>query len=92
MNLKDVLLHLLNFVAPALVLAALLPLLSRLVLRKQTALLAWWGQFLANLVVGVVVLLACLWWLGRDGKMLAYALLTIAITTSQWVLLRGWRR
>lgn len=91
MNLKDVLLHLLNFIAPALVLAALLPLISRLVLRKQAVLLAGWGQFLVNLVVGVAVLLFCLWWLGRDGKMLAYALLVLAVTSSQWVLLRGWR-
>ena len=92
MNLKDILLHLLNFVAPALVLAVLMPVLARLLLRRQVPLLAWWGQILVNLVVGVVVLLACLWWLGRDGKMLAYALLALAAASSQWLLLRGWRR
>lgn len=91
MNLKDILLHLLNFVAPALVLAGLLPLLSRLLLRRPMAFLAWWGQFLVNLVVGMAVLLACLWWLGRDGKMMAYTLLVIAVASSQWVLTRGWR-
>ncbi len=92
MNLKDILLHLLNFAAPALVLAGLLPLVSRLLLRKQVALLAWWGQMLVNLVVGVSVLLASLWWLGRDGKMMAYTLLVLAVASSQWVLVRGWRR
>jgi hypothetical protein len=55
-------------------------------------LLPWWGQMLVNFMVGVAVLLACLWGLGRDGKMMAYALLVLAVTSSQWLLVRGWRR
>ena len=92
MSLQDILFHLLNFVAPAFALALLLPLISRLFMKKQGFLLAWWGQMLVNFVVGVVALLASVWWLGRDGRMLGYALLVVAVATSQWLLARGWRR
>lgn len=92
MNLLDILLHLLNFVAPALALAVLLPLLSRLFTKRQALLLPWWGQMLLNFLVGVAALLAALWLLGRDGKMAGYAALVLAVATSQWVLVRGWRR
>jgi hypothetical protein len=91
MHLSDILLHLLNFLAPALGVAALMPLFSRLLMRKRVCLLPWWGQMLLNFVVGSVVLLAALWWLGRDGKMSAYAALVLAVATSQWLLARGWR-
>lgn len=91
MSLLDILLHLLNFAAPALALAILLPLLSRLFTKRQVLLLPWWGQMLLNFVVGVAALLAALWWLGRDGKMTGYAALVLAMATTQWVLVRGWR-
>jgi len=92
MNLPNILLHLLNFTAPALALALLSPLITRLFMKKQAFLLPWWGQMVVNFVVGVGTLLAALWWLGRDGRMLGYALLVLAVATSQWVLVRGWRR
>lgn len=91
MNLQDILLHLLNFVAPAFALAVLVPLLAWPLFRKRTA-TPWWGQVLVNFAVGVGVLLVSLWWLGRDGKMMAYALLVLAVASSQWLLARGWRR
>ena len=36
-------------------------------------------------------LLAALIVFGRDGKMATYAALVVAIASSQWLLLRGWR-
>ncbi|GAB3489911.1 hypothetical protein GCM10027399_06410 [Curvibacter fontanus] len=92
MNLQDILFHLFNFAAPAFALALLLPLLARPFFRKQAWLLPWWGQVLVNFVVGVLALLASLWWLERDGKMLAYAMLVLAVASTQWLLARGWRR
>jgi len=92
MNLPDILNHLLNFAAPALVLAVLLPLLSRLFMKKSAFRLVWWLQMMVNFVAGVVALLASVWWLGRDGKMLGYTALVLAVATSQWLLARGWRR
>lgn len=91
MNLTDVLWHLLNFAAPALGLALLLPLLSRFVLRRRAALLPWWGQMLLNLAVGIAALTAALWWLDHDGKMFGYGLLVLAVSSCQWLLVRGWR-
>lgn len=92
MNLHDILFHLLNFAAPALGLAVLLPLLGRPFFKPQAALLPWWGQMLVNLVVGIAALGLSLWWLGRDGKMMGYGLLALAVASSQWLLVRGWRR
>ena len=91
MTLFDILLHLLNFVAPAFALAVLLPLLTLVLMGKRGAILAWKGQILVNLVVGLATLFGALWWLGRDGKMTGYAMLVVAVASSQWLLLRGWR-
>ena len=92
MNLQDIYFHLLNFAAPALGVALLLPLLGRPFFKSKAALLPWWGQMLVNALVGVAVLWASLWWLGRDGKMMGYALMVLATASSQWLLVRGWRR
>ncbi len=92
MNLPDILLHLLNFAAPALALALILPLLARLFIRRKDMLLGGWGQMLVNALVGVAALSASLWWWGRDGKMMGYAALVLAVASSQWLLVRGWRR
>ncbi len=92
MSLLDILLHLLNFSAPALVMALLLPLTARFFIKKQAPALAWWAQVAINFIVGVAALLAGLWLWSRDGKMAAYALLVLALATSQWLLSRGWRK
>ena len=92
MTLPDILTHLLNFVAPALALAVLLPLAARWFRRKAAPLLPWWAQVVVNLVLGLSVQTLCLWYWGRDGKMLGYTALVLALATSQWLLLRGWRR
>ena len=92
MDLLEVLLHLANFVAPALCLALVLPLLGRLLMRRQVAWLPWWGQVLLNFVLGVAASVAALAWLGHDGTMLGYGLLVLALGTSQWFMVRGWRR
>jgi uncharacterized membrane protein len=92
MNLSDILSHLLAFAAPALALAVLLPLAARLLNRNRTFLLSWRWQIGINFAVGLGAMLAAVWWLGRDGKMLGYSALALAVATSQWLLVRGWRR
>jgi len=91
-TLQDVLNHLLNFAAPALLLAVLLPLLSRLVMKKPARRVSLWGQMTVIFAAGVSAQLASVWWLGRDGKMLGYAALVLSVATSQWLLARGWHR
>jgi len=92
MGLIDLFNHLLNFVAPALALALVLPLGARLLGLKAGAAHGWRAQVAINFVVGVLVLLASLWWWGRDGKMATYAALVLAVATCQWVLAVGWKR
>jgi hypothetical protein len=91
MGLIDLLNHLLNFVAPAMALALVLPLAARFVVAKGACAYAWWAQVGINFLVGFVVLLASVWWWGRDGKMGAYAALILVMTSCQWTLSRGWR-
>ncbi|CAN7245338.1 hypothetical protein LJR074_001000 [Acidovorax sp. LjRoot74] len=86
----DILNHLLNFVAPAAFVALLLVWGGRLLGAKGAA-LAIWRQWAVVFVVGLVVLAAGLALWGRDGKMLTYAALVVAMATCQWCLLRGWK-
>lgn len=78
--------------APAFALAFLLPLAGRWVFGRGRATPAWWVQVAVNALVGVLALALCLWAFGRDGKMAAYGALVLAVVSSQWLLLRGWRR
>jgi hypothetical protein len=91
MDPLDVLLHALNFMAPAAALAALLVPGGRLIRTKGTMVPSWRGQLAINFAVGCVVLVTGLVVLGRDGKMLTYAALVLACASCQWVLVRGWR-
>ena len=91
MNPWDLCIHLLDFSAPALALALLLPLGARWVLRLHAP-MRWWAQVLFQLAAGIVVLAASVILLGRDGKMLGYAALVVVTATLQWLLARGWRR
>lgn len=88
--------NLLNFAAPAVVVAFLLVLSSRLLsgffISKRPLAHDLRTQIAINFVVGLVVLAAGLVLLGRDGKMLTYVALVIATATSQWWLLGGWKR
>ncbi len=88
--------HLLNLVAPAALIALLLVVFSRLFAgffgSNKPFAYALWAQIAINFVVGVVVLVAGLVLLGRDGKMLTYVALVLATAASQWWQLGGWKR
>ncbi|MDO8278078.1 MAG: hypothetical protein Q7T63_08135 [Burkholderiaceae bacterium] len=91
MNLLDQLIHLLNFIAPAMFMALALPLAARLLgLRSQRA-RRWLVQVAGNFAVGVAVLVAGLWFFGADGRIASYAALVVACATSQWWLGAAWR-
>jgi hypothetical protein len=81
--------HAMNFLAPALWLAILLPVASRMVYRKRPVTLAIKRQVALLFAVGVLVLLIGLVVFGRDGKMLTYLALVLAGATGQWVMQRG---
>ena len=91
MDLSAALIHLLNFAAPAAALALLLVPASCLFVRNSAKTIAWWTQAAIVFAVGCAVLVAGLWFLGRDGKVLTYAALVLATATCQWLLRRGWK-
>lgn len=87
----DVLFHLLNFIAPALFTGVMLALAARYVLRHKAAKLSLRAQVAINSVAGMAVLVAGLWYFGRDGKMATYAALVVVCAASQWLGGRHWR-
>lgn len=87
----DFAIHLLSFVAPALVVAVLMALLGRLVLPRPAPAAKWWVPVALNFLAGVLVLTGGLLFYGRDGKMATYAALVVVVATSQWLSARAWR-
>jgi hypothetical protein len=80
--------HALNFLAPALWLALLLPVASLIFMKNRPAALKIQAQAALLFVVGVVVLVIGLVVFGRDGKMLTYLALVLATATGQWAMQR----
>jgi len=88
--------HLFNLVAPAAMIAVLLLALSRMLpdffKQKKAFSHGWWVPLAINFLVGAGVLVAGLVLLGRDGKMLTYLALVLAMAVSQWLQAGGWKR
>jgi hypothetical protein len=91
MGSLDIIYHWLNFLAPAAALACLLGLVGLFWRPKRPPVIGWKGRVALNFIAGVMASIGAVWWLGRDGKMIGYALLVLSCSTSQWVLTRGWR-
>jgi hypothetical protein len=91
MGLLDLLNHLLNFVAPALVVGVLVVFVSHFLYRKVALTRTKHAQAAINCIAGVLALGIGLVFFGRDGKMASYALMMVTIATSQWVGMRAWR-
>lgn len=90
MDLVDLIWHLAGFMAPALFLAVGLALGARLFWRSGTPALA--RQIGLNFAVGLGVLMLGLALTGRDGRMLAYGALALAVGASQaWHVRRAGR-
>ena len=88
----DLFSHLLNFIAPALVVGGGVAVFSRSFMKKSTQPSVIWWFIAINSAVGAGILLAGLVLFGRDGKMLSYLALVLAVATSQWLVAGGWRR
>lgn len=91
MDLLDVLWHLLNFIAPAVAVALSVSWVGQFFLARPTHRPRWRLLLGINLLVCVAASLGALAFFGRDGKMLGYAAMVLAVATSQWLLSRGWR-
>lgn len=85
----DFLLHLMSLLAPAAAVALLVALAARVLRPKTPGNRLLRTTVALNFGVGSTVLLAGLWWFGRDGRMLTYAALVLACATSQWIVTRA---
>lgn len=91
MSSLDLLIHLLNFMAPAFWIAVLVPLLARIFIRKVPLAPTLLSQVAINFIVSVGVVGLGLWYFGHDGKLTTYLAMTLLCATSQWFMLRGFR-
>jgi hypothetical protein len=87
----DFMTHLLGFIAPALVVAALVALAGKVVFSRNNPAKRWWHSFALNSIAGIGVLVVGLWVFGRDGKMATYVALVLVVATTQWLSSRGWQ-
>jgi ferric-dicitrate binding protein FerR (iron transport regulator) len=87
----NLLIHFANFAAPAVFLAALLPILARALMPKRAPPRRQWAWVAINLVAGLAVLGAGLWWFGHDGKMATYAALVLVMGSGQWLASGAWK-
>ena len=99
MDLPALVDHLLNFIAPACFVGWLLALaglpFSPAPGRNAAGpgrLRRCWRDGWTNTLVATGAATASLVLLGRDGEMAGYAALVLAAASSEWLLLRGWRR
>lgn len=83
MGFLDALIHLFNFLLPALAMALLLPALARL-LWWRTLKGVGWALVCRVALVGIAVLVAGLLIEGRDGAMGTYAVLVISAALVVW--------
>nr|WP_315464306.1 hypothetical protein [uncultured Rhodoferax sp.] len=84
----DLLNHLLNFAAPALVVGLLLALLAPFIYKKVPVARSLHAQTAINFVAGLAALVGGLVFFGRDGKMATYAAMVLACAASQWWAMR----
>jgi predicted branched-subunit amino acid permease len=85
MSLGLSLIHLLNFLAPALFLALALPFLEKISSKKMVSIVGFIAIAAIYFVVFSAILILGMWGLGRDSKMLTYAaLLVVAASILTW--------
>ena len=77
--------HTLNFLAPALGLAALAASAAKMLWRRELAGVAWLRLAVWAALAGMAVLVGGLVVFGRDGKMATYAALVVADAAALWI-------
>ena len=90
MTLWQLVLHLCNFVLPALAMAAFMPCAGRWVMGPGGW--PWARRAVVHALVGLLVLVAGLVLQGYDGKMSTYFVLVLLAATAEWAMHRGWSR
>ena len=91
MSLLGLLDHLLNFIAPALVVGLLVAAMAPVLMKKSRPHHSWLIQSAINSGANVLVLLAGMLIFGHDGKMATYAAMVLTCASSQWISGKAWR-
>lgn len=91
MSFFQLLLHLCGLVAPAVAVGGLVALVGPWVLRQAQPVRPWWWQSVLNSLAGAAALAMSLAVLERDGKMLGYGALVLAVALTQALGQRAWR-
>ena len=84
MNFLDLVWHVSNFAAPALLLGAISSAVAKLLWRRQLRGWTWLRLFGFAAGASLIVCLAGLALTGRDGKMITYAGMVFACAASLW--------
>lgn len=84
----SLLIHLANFILPALALGLGLALLAPVFMQKPASARTVIAQTAINSIAGVLALAAGLVFFGNDGKMATYGALVLASGSAQWWGLR----
>lgn len=84
MALTDLLIHLSNFLLPALTLGTLGAAMSKLVWRRELAPVRWWRLAAWGTGGAAVVSVGGLVLFGRDGLMLTYGAMVLAGAAALW--------
>jgi heme/copper-type cytochrome/quinol oxidase subunit 1 len=82
----DALWHLLNFLAPAAFLGLVMPLLAKMLWRRDLAAVPMWRLGLWSCAVGVLTLVGGLIVYGSDGKVITYAAMVVAEAITLWAV------
>ena len=80
----DALLHLLNFVLPALALGALAAALAKGLWWRELRAVRWWALAWPAAVASLLATVGGLVLLGQDGRMLTYAAMVLACALALW--------
>jgi hypothetical protein len=87
--------HLLNFMAPAALVALLFTLTAavsaRIFKSKRPVVPVGWVQFAILFIVNMAILAVGLVLFGNDAKMATYAAMVVGAGFCRWLLVRGWR-
>ncbi len=88
MTFWQLVLHLFNFVLPALAMALFMPWAGRWVIGPGRVSLR--RRMGVQALCGLAVLVGGLLLHGQDGKMSTYIALVLVAATAEWLMLRGW--
>ncbi len=91
MNLIGQLDHLLNFIAPAVVIGLLVAAIAPMAMKRARPNHSWLTQSAINSVACGLVLVGGLVIFGHDGKMATYAVMVLACASCQLVAAKAWR-